>query len=68
LDTLFGEKPHESIHEPSSIVSHKWDTPRNFPGTWDAYTGFMPEGSPVSTAVPFTGVVLRMTAVDPKDK
>lgn len=67
VDPLMGEPPYQVLEEPSPIVGQQWDTPAALPGAWDAQNGFIPADGPGAALAGFSGVLLRITAVDPKD-
>ena len=68
LTALFGQPPTNSIDDPKLIVADGWEQPKAFPGTWDAYSAYIPEGSFAAGQTGFTGVYLKITAVSPKNR
>lgn len=62
-----GAPPTESVNQPSVIVGHTWGTPPGLPGTWDVYLAFLPEGSAATAFTGFSGVVIKISSVHPKE-
>ena len=60
--------PSESVDEPSVIVGYTWDNPAALPGTTEVYLGFIPDGGPASDYTGFSGAVLKITSVEPKEE
>jgi hypothetical protein len=63
-----GAAPSDSVDEPSVIVGYTWDNPAALPGTTDVYLGFIPDSGPASAYTGFSGAVLRITSVEPKEE
>jgi hypothetical protein len=62
-----GTQPSETVDQPTMIVGNTWETPARLPGTWDVYLAFIPEGSPATALTGFSGVVIRISSVQPKE-
>lgn len=62
-----GAAPSDSVDEPSVIVGYTWVTPAALPGTTDVYLEFIPDGGPASAYTGFSGAVLKITSVEPKE-
>jgi hypothetical protein len=63
-----GAPPSDSVDEPSVIIGYTWVTPAALPGTTDVYLGFIPDGGPASAYTGFSGAVLKITSVEPKEE
>jgi len=63
-----GAAPSDSVDEPSVIIAYTWATPAALPGTTDVYLGFIPDGGPASAYTGFSGAVLQITSVEPKEE
>jgi hypothetical protein len=68
LDALLGEAPYQTTNQAGNLVAQIWDTPEKLPGTWDVYSGYAVAGGPSAKQAGFSGVGLRITSIDPKDK
>lgn len=63
-----GAPPTDAINEPAVIVGYTWETPASLPGTWDVYLAFLPEGGGASEFAGFSGVLIKITSVEPKEE
>ena len=68
ISDWLGQFPSDSIDEPGVITADTWDVPDRYPGTFDIYSAYLPEGGAASTFTGFSGVLIKITSVDPKDK
>ncbi len=67
MDAWLGKPPYEVLGDGQPMIGQQWSAPESLPGTWDVQNAYVPEGSPFAALTGFTGVLLRITAVDPKD-
>ena len=63
-----GAPPSETVDEPSVIVGQTWETPALLPGAWDVYLAYLPEGGGASDFAGFSGVLIKITSVHPKEE
>lgn len=63
-----GNMPDDTVDQPDVIVGHSWNAPESLPGTWDVYLAFLPDGSAAAEETGFSGIVLKITSVDPKEE
>ena len=68
ISEWLGQVPGERINQPGVISAQTWGSPEKLPGTWDVYSAFLPEGGAASALTGFSGTLLKITSVDPKDE
>ncbi|MCB1486414.1 MAG: hypothetical protein KDJ88_03030 [Bauldia sp.] len=68
ISDWLGVPPSDTIDEPEIIIGYTWETPEQLPGTWDIYLAYLPEGGGASHIAGFSGVLIKITSVDPKEE
>ncbi len=68
LSDWLGAPPSDSVDEPSVIVGYTWENPDLLPGAWDVYLAYLPNGGAASEFAGFSGVLIKITSVDPKEE
>ena len=63
-----GVPPSDTVDEPDFIIGYTWETPEQLPGTWDIYLAYLPEDGGASDLAGFSGVLIKITSVDPKEE
>lgn len=62
-----GAPPSDVVDQPSVIIGYTWSAPERLPGTWDVFLTFLPEGGPASAMTGFSGLLIKITSIDPKE-
>ena len=67
ISDWLGAPPSDVVDQPSVIIGYTWGTPERLPGTWDVYLAFLPEGGAASVMTGFSGLLIKITSIDPKE-
>ncbi|WP_421724884.1 hypothetical protein [Bauldia sp.] len=62
-----GISPTDTIDQPGVIVGHTWAAPEALPGTWDIFLSYVPDDGPAADETGFSGIVLKITAIEPRE-